>query len=300
MTRDVKQLTLKRLPFNSKGRDFVCGDIHGSYSCVMQFLEKIGFDKSADRLICAGDLIDRGPENEKCLELLFEPWFFCTLGNHEQMMMQYFDDEAPGILMWAANGGQWGLEYKTQLSDMGVMVRGVVEDVFPKLPYILTVEKEDKSAAFHVMHAELKSAEPITDADFEDEDIARFLSTQQSFDGNTVLWGRWRFYRFYKATATDDMIRKAKVESQLNKDRMFSDKLSMIYSGHTPLKQPIQFYGQTNLDTMAYGSYLTDNYGNPEYPWAGLTVTEPATGKFWKVNDRSFEEVSPIMISQEN
>ena len=61
---------IKRLSAIS-GRTFVCGDIHGSWSCVERFLTEINFDKENDRLICAGDLIDRGPENEKCMSLLY-------------------------------------------------------------------------------------------------------------------------------------------------------------------------------------------------------------------------------------
>jgi hypothetical protein len=60
----------------------------------------------------------------------------------------------------------------------------------------------------------------------------------------------------------------------------------------------VRFVGQTNLDTCAYGSYYQPTSysdGTPD-DWCGLTITEPATDKFWFVNDRVFKEVQPVVI----
>lgn len=73
---------LKRLAANSAGRDFVVGDLHGQYDLLMGELDRAGFDRDTDRLICVGDLVDRGPQSVECLSLLREPWFFAVLGNH--------------------------------------------------------------------------------------------------------------------------------------------------------------------------------------------------------------------------
>ena len=35
---------------NTKGKDYVVGDLHGCYTLLMQKLESIGFDKDKDRL----------------------------------------------------------------------------------------------------------------------------------------------------------------------------------------------------------------------------------------------------------
>ena len=71
------------LPVNTKGNDYVVGDIHGHAKKLLKQLDGIGFDATVDRLICVGDLIDRGPESIEALALLNEPWFFSVLGNHE-------------------------------------------------------------------------------------------------------------------------------------------------------------------------------------------------------------------------
>jgi hypothetical protein len=48
-----------RLPANTRGRDFVVGDIHGTFYVLEQALAAVGFDPARDRVICVGDLIDR-------------------------------------------------------------------------------------------------------------------------------------------------------------------------------------------------------------------------------------------------
>jgi hypothetical protein len=265
---------------------------------VERFLREINFDKTKDRFICAGDLVDRGPENERCLELLYEPWFHMTKGNHEDLMERFFDQDWVGLTYWGRNGGHWGLGYLKEQSDIAMQVRDVVAEKVKQLPLLMTVEKKN-GGVFHVLHAEVWDTEPLTDEDFADEEKFRYLATRPTSNGETVMWGRVMFVRLYMKALDDHLIKKFKRGVKLEKlNLIFNPKLSHIYSGHTPLRRPVQFYGQTNLDTMAYGSYSYQTpHGEEEPdPWCGLTVTEPATGKFWFVNDREFKEVEPVVI----
>lgn len=285
---------IKRLPANLEGRDFVCADIHGSFSCVERFLREISFDETKDRLICSGDLIDRGPENVKCLELLYKPWFYMVKGNHEDLMQSFFQRKPLGN-WWFPNGGVWGMQYANEYSDDGDLVRDAALEIIPKLPLLITVERPG-GGVFHVLHAEIyPDGEDLTDEIFADEQKFSDLAFRQTLNGEVVMWGRFLFAPFYKKDIDKRTFKKMARGSLLErKDRIFNDKLSHIYSGHTSIKTPIQFFGQTNLDTMAYASY-TDN---EEYaPWCGLSVTEPATGKFWLVNDREFKEVQPLIFN---
>ena len=75
---------------------YVMSDIHGCYSAFQAMLGKIDFSKD-DRLIIAGDMIDRGPEN---LEML--KWFSekpenieVLMGNHEY---EFAFENVPEIL----------------------------------------------------------------------------------------------------------------------------------------------------------------------------------------------------------
>jgi serine/threonine protein phosphatase 1 len=63
----------------SPGPAAVIGDIHGSADLLEGLLERIG-----DRdLICAGDLVDRGPESRQVLDLLVARGAHGVLGNHD-------------------------------------------------------------------------------------------------------------------------------------------------------------------------------------------------------------------------
>ena len=67
---------------------YIVGDLHGSYSLLMQELKNLNFDFHNDLLICTGDLIDRGTENLECIALLEQSWFLTVRGNHEEMCIQ--------------------------------------------------------------------------------------------------------------------------------------------------------------------------------------------------------------------
>lgn len=54
------------------GRKFVIGDIHGEDQKLLNVLEKAGFDFEKDHLTTLGDLVDRGPEPFRCMEILMK------------------------------------------------------------------------------------------------------------------------------------------------------------------------------------------------------------------------------------
>jgi len=101
----------KSVEINSIGRDFVVGDLHGMYTELIASLSNIDFNPDQDRLFSVGDLIDRGPDSLKCLELLDKPWFYAIQGNHERFMIDSLvhNLEMP-YSSWIANGGAWTLD----------------------------------------------------------------------------------------------------------------------------------------------------------------------------------------------
>lgn len=80
---------------NTKGVDYAIGDIHGCYRHLEKQLERIGFNKKVDRLFTAGDLVDRGPENEWVLDWLGQPFFHASSGNHELFIKKLYRDGEP-------------------------------------------------------------------------------------------------------------------------------------------------------------------------------------------------------------
>jgi serine/threonine protein phosphatase 1 len=76
------------LPQNTTGRDFVVGDIHGCFDLLDKALLAVSFDPAKDRLICVGDLINRGARSPDCLHYLAQHWFHSIRGNHEEIFIR--------------------------------------------------------------------------------------------------------------------------------------------------------------------------------------------------------------------
>ncbi|EKT4523086.1 metallophosphoesterase [Pseudomonas putida] len=91
---------------NHKGRDFITGDIHGSFELLEKILKKISFNTSVDRIFSTGDLVDRGPFSKNVLEWLKQPWFHSIRGNHEQMAIDSINGNGDA-LRHSKNGGDW-------------------------------------------------------------------------------------------------------------------------------------------------------------------------------------------------
>lgn len=79
-------------------------------------MEKANFDQAADRLFSVGDLIDRGSGSHRCVRFLAQPYVHAVHGNHEEMLIEIYQDgePAPEILQFIArrNGFGWWLNTK--------------------------------------------------------------------------------------------------------------------------------------------------------------------------------------------
>lgn len=307
---------LKTLEPNLKGRDFVIGDLHGSYSAFKNLLANINFDPAVDRMISVGDLCDRGPDSPSCLDLIREPWFHAVLSNHEQMMIEKFNGGWMGGY-WYQNGGDWGMEvyndYKAIYIDHTRNIpssdlNGQIIDLLPvieELPFLITVRMED-GKKFHVLHAELPYSNrmEITDEVLENPADVLKLAKIKRGDGDCFLWARFLFGPYYMRSL-DDRATVISREANSGTDRLFNDKLSHVISGHTIVRQPLTIVGQTNIDTGAYKSYLipVEPYsmgGQLPEAWAGLTCIELKTWKFFKATADTFEQTEPYVITKQD
>jgi hypothetical protein len=73
-------------------RTIVIGDLHGCHDEALELLEQLAV-AAGDRIIFAGDLVDRGPKRRECVELAMR--YECILGNHEEkhLRQQHRRDE---------------------------------------------------------------------------------------------------------------------------------------------------------------------------------------------------------------
>lgn len=129
-----------------KGKLWTVGDIHGCHTLLMDTLNKKGFDFDNDLLIAVGDLIDRGPQNIECVELLSQPWFTSIRGNHEDLCI-WGRCDYPSKRCHIANGGEWF--YELSVEDQFSIAK-----TFSALPVALEVSHHGKKFGFVHGHIE--------------------------------------------------------------------------------------------------------------------------------------------------
>jgi hypothetical protein len=70
------------------GRLIAVGDIHGCHAEFADLLGKLALSKN-DRLVLLGDLVNRGPDSNKVIDLARENRAIALLGNHELRLLNY-------------------------------------------------------------------------------------------------------------------------------------------------------------------------------------------------------------------
>lgn len=237
-----------KLPFNTIGNDYVIGDLHGCYDLLERLLAKVQFDPGKDRLFSVGDLVDRGPDSLRCLELLSEPWFFAVMGNHELMLLDFFspylnalklesfdDLEDNGFLQY---GGDWVKNYfEPEAQRMAIPFNRCLLETL-KMPSLIVVGEGDNR--FHVIHAELvktgsiqNSAMVWLDSDIDDWLIANAIPDEVL---DALYWER-------------SLMLNIRRNPHWPKRQ---DGLSTTFCGHTFAHTPRRVLSHINIDTGAF------------------------------------------------
>jgi len=160
------------------GRTWVVSDVHGCLGVLQRALDEAGYRPQRDRLVCLGDLIDRGPDSFDTVRfVLSQPHVHVVLGNHEQFFLsaigadgEFLEEEDPFV--WFMNGGSWS-------ATMPAAERSELWHDFKRFPLTLTVTRRDGS------RIGISHAEPPTDQWVDMETQLREPSLRQR-----CLWGR--------------------------------------------------------------------------------------------------------------
>lgn len=198
------------------GKDFFIADIHGRYDELQMLLESINFNYQVDRLFATGDIIDRGPKSYQCLKLLKEPWFFSTLGNHENFLLEAYRGSSYWKALWLGNGGEWSLELtEEEICD-------AASSILKYQPLSLTVETQYGNLG--IVHAECPfDVWPITlNKELNDTDI------------NSIINGR-------------DTLEKSNEKITRN--------VRCIISGHSEVEKPVILGNQVFMNIQAGSEY---------------------------------------------
>lgn len=132
---------------NLSGNKYFVGDLHGNCDGLILALKEIGFRFDKDHLFSVGDVIDRGSQSIRCLELIYESWFHTVKGNHEQMMC----DAVLRNCMWSKsvwfeNGGQW---YERMTRAERAQILQLIQMWDETIPYVIDIDNR-----IMVCHAE--------------------------------------------------------------------------------------------------------------------------------------------------
>jgi serine/threonine protein phosphatase 1 len=99
-------------------RTFVVGDVHGRRAQLARLLDALPRDEASDTLVFLGDLIDRGPDAPGVVSDVLElqrganPEGVVVLrGNHEQMMLDFMDEDSRLWLSSVTGGDQTFQQY---------------------------------------------------------------------------------------------------------------------------------------------------------------------------------------------
>lgn len=214
----------KTLPANTKGRDFIVGDIHGCFSALSQALASVDFDPRVDRLISTGDICDRGPYSLECLRLLKKPWFYAVTGNHEELLLQYLRRGltwSEVIRVAKENGGEW--LYLLSKAEM----RELTEELVPLIQALpRLIEVSDPHLRYQVLHAEAS----VTNLLMQDE----HLQDDGLLTSESVTWGRKLFKEVRSDRASIHEFDVLDVS-----DKPWAPGLSLTYVGHNQIDKPL-------------------------------------------------------------
>lgn len=203
----------KILDLSQAERVFVVGDIHGAYSKLEAALGEYNFNPVAgDHLVSVGDLVDRGPENERVLEFLAHDWFHAVRGNHEQMLI----DPKHAYLSYQ-NGGAWFFDLP---EDKQKTIRAALDE----LPYLMEV-LVPSGRRIGIAHASYPGQNW--------NDAKRFSQIKE--DQTEIIWDR----------------RRLKEVKLLGFGRTI-ENIDHVYYGHTPMSGPFHGGNQSWIDTGAY------------------------------------------------
>lgn len=183
------QPRLLRLGVNPHGRDFVIGDIHGCVTAMQRQLQSIGFDERRDRLICVGDLIDRGPDSRHAFDLLALPWFYSVIGNHEHLFVSAMrEGHAEHREVFLNNGGDWVLHYPERWHEWFALIE--------QLPLAIELENH-QGEHIGVIHADYPLADWQDFAQMSYHDAERAIWAREAFrqrETYTVKGIDWLIY----------------------------------------------------------------------------------------------------------
>lgn len=270
----MNQISLKKqYPENLAGRDFVIGDLHGSYQSLMERLQEVQFNPQTDRLFCTGDLCDRGPDSLRTLELLRQDYFYCAMGNHDFFILDFLkfteEEKEQNKENYSENGAGW--LYRLSPSELED-VKALAEVMVNKCPMICEVTTLSGDVSFRIAHASLPDFYVGIEGEYEvyEEDISLLCWERSKAD-----------YAKKQAESSSDKLTVDHTEWSVLDG---ASHRPLTFIGHTIFNVPTYKDGFAYIDTGAFKA-------EKQSPWAVSTA---------KGNQLTLANVSNLKAALEN
>ncbi|WP_024851704.1 metallophosphoesterase [Hydrogenovibrio kuenenii] len=238
------------IPSNEKGRDFIVGDIHGHLKKLQRALDRVAFNPEADRLFSLGDLIDRGKDNVRVLDMLYQnDWFYAIRGNHDQFVVEYFESPSSVVSIYQnlqrsryeikqihmMNGGKWF--YK--LRDASARER--IYQLLSALPYAITLQTPWGDIG--LVHAEVPGSCDNWTSFLSKLKLSRELREE-------ATWNRTQIMNAYDPFSNRHVSPRDFIERNV-------DGVLATVHGHMGVHEPVQCGNQLWIDTGHITGELT-------------------------------------------
>ena len=198
-----------QVPRPAKGeRVYAIGDIHGRHDLLVQLLNKVirhyptlKPTPSKITLLFLGDIIDRGPHSQRCLELIKrlveKAQARLLLGNHEDMMLASVDGDGIAQKAWMRNGGlatlnSYGIDPPHESEDSFDFAARLKESI-PEdhVRFLRSLDVSYSSGSYFFVHAGVRPGVRI--AKQEDEDLYSIrdeFTTSEKWHGQVGVHGQ--------------------------------------------------------------------------------------------------------------
>lgn len=232
-----------RLPMNQKGRDIVVADPHGQFSLLKKALVAIEFNTETDRLIIAGDLVDRGENSIVSAQWIAQPYCYSVVGNHDAQFLFSKSQELFRQSLVCMPLDPWFCSLSdTQLEHFENELR---KHLYP------AIEIETANGLVGIVHAEVPSGLSWTE-------MTSRLNQSDYELLYSCIWNR---------EIAKECIRGIPSEEQ---EVYRINDIAYVFHGHTNAKKlnyyPYRVANRLYIDTAAYKA------GKDKYPTAGITL----------------------------
>ncbi|HVJ84918.1 MAG TPA: metallophosphoesterase family protein [Caulifigura sp.] len=224
------------------GRLLAIGDVHGCDIALETLLREIAPAK-ADTIVLLGDIVDRGPNTKRCIEIIFELQKACRvisiMGNHEEMFLD------------AINGGRW---QRSWMQNGGVEMLdsygGLVDDIpVEHLDYIRSMQEYYEAEWDLFTHGTPYFDAPIEEQTAQGLRWNRIVGREPPHcSGKRVICGHTAqrngvplVFMGYVCLDTNAYGGGALSALDVNADQVFQSEQSGYYRGRFPLDQFQQY-----------------------------------------------------------